>query len=192
MVSEIHADFSSKKKKEFWYCARYIQVSKVTLSKIDGRYRLVKEKLQYQIYQKNIYMYLPWHTKPFDATMVRATRTSKQRICLIRKTTTLHVQHTFLYTSMTSRHDYDVKMPNFTLYGGLKQTKKFSFSFWTWIWFLRISTSGEFAYIWQSKGVIRIIAKKIERTRIHFLSDVFAAIAVLGSSVTVHNILQGR
>ena len=128
----------------------------------------------------------------FDARMVRATRTSKQRIGWIRKTTTLHVQHTFLYTSMTSRHDYDVKMPNFTLYGGLKQTKKFSFSFWTWIWFLRISTSGEFAYIWQSKGVIRIIARTIERTRIHFLSDVFAAIALLGSSVTIHNILQGR
>ena len=125
--------------------------------------------------------------RPFDATMVRATRTSKQRIGWIRKATTLHVQHTFLYTSMTSRHDYDVKMPNFTLYGGLKQTKKFSFSFWTWIWFLRISTSGEFAYIWQSKGVLRIIAKTIERTRILFLSDVFAAIALLGSSVTVHN-----
>ena len=30
------------------------------------------------------------------------------------KTTTLHVQHTFLYISLPSLHGYDVKMPNFT------------------------------------------------------------------------------
>ena len=30
------------------------------------------------------------------------------------KTTTLHVQHTFLYISLPSLQDYDVKMPNFT------------------------------------------------------------------------------
>ena len=40
--------------------------------------------------------------------------------------------------------------------------------------------SGMFAYIWQSKWV-GIIAMKIERTRIHFLSNIFAAIAVLRS-----------
>ena len=38
-------------------------------------------------------------------------------IGLISKTTTLHVHHTFLYLSLTSLHDYDVKMPNFTFYG---------------------------------------------------------------------------
>ena len=30
----------------------------------------------------------------------------------------LHVQHTFLYISLPSLHDCDVKMPNFTFYGG--------------------------------------------------------------------------
>ena len=55
------------------------------------------------------------------------------------KTTTLHVQHVFLYISLPSLHDYDGKMPNFTFYGGHKQaTAKFSFPFWTWIWFLGI------------------------------------------------------
>ena len=36
-------------------------------------------------------------------------------IGLISKTTILHVHHTFLYISLLSLHDYDVKMPNFTL-----------------------------------------------------------------------------
>ena len=85
------------------------------------------------------------------------------------------------YISLPLLHDYDEKMPNFTFYGGRKQaTMKFSFPFWTWIWFLRNSTPGEFAYIWQSKWV-GTVAIKIEWTRIHFLSDVFAAVAVLGS-----------
>ena len=41
----------------------------------------------------------------------------KNAIGLISKTTTLHVHHTFLYISLTSLHDYDMKMPNFTFYG---------------------------------------------------------------------------
>ena len=36
-------------------------------------------------------------------------------IGLITKTTILHVHHAFLYISLSSLHDYDVKMPNFTL-----------------------------------------------------------------------------
>ena len=40
----------------------------------------------------------------------------------------------------------------------------------------RNSTPGGFAYIWQSRWV-GIIAIKTERTQIHFLSDVFAAVA---------------
>ena len=40
------------------------------------------------------------------------------------------MHHAFLYISSPLLHDYDVKMPNFTFYGGRKQeTKKFSFSF---------------------------------------------------------------
>ena len=63
----------------------------------------------------------------------------KKEIGWIGKTTTLHVQHAFLSISLPSLHDYDGKMPNFTFYGGRKQaTAKFSFSFYTWIWFLGI------------------------------------------------------
>ena len=38
------------------------------------------------------------------------------------KTTTLHVQHTFLYISLPSLHDYEMKMPNFTFYRGRQET----------------------------------------------------------------------
>ena len=45
----------------------------------------------------------------------------KKTIGLISKTTTSHVHHTLLYISFPFLHDYDVKMPNFTFYGGRKQ-----------------------------------------------------------------------
>ena len=38
----------------------------------------------------------------------------KKAIDFFSKATTLHVQHTFLYISFPSLHDYDLKMPNFT------------------------------------------------------------------------------
>ena len=47
-----------------------------------------------------------------------ATRTANKTIDLLSKTTTLHVQHTFLYISLPLLHDYCVKMPNFTFYVG--------------------------------------------------------------------------
>ena len=63
----------------------------------------------------------------------------KKAIGWIGKTTTLYVRHAFLYISLPSLHHYDVKITNFTFYGGRKQpTHKFSFSFWTWIWLVRI------------------------------------------------------
>ena len=40
-----------------------------------------------------------------------ATRTSKA-IVLLSEPATLHVHHAFLYISLPSLHDYDVKMPN--------------------------------------------------------------------------------
>ena len=46
----------------------------------------------------------------------------------------------------------------------------------------KTSTSGEFAYILQSKRV-GIMAIKIERARIHFLRDVFTLVAVVGSVI---------
>ena len=54
----------------------------------------------------------------------------KKAIGLLSKTTSLHRHHVFLYISLQSLHDYDVKMPNFTFYGGRKQAmSNFSFSF---------------------------------------------------------------
>ena len=39
-------------------------------------------------------------------------------IGLISKTTILHVHHAFLYISLPSLHDYNVKMSNYTMYRG--------------------------------------------------------------------------
>ena len=41
------------------------------------------------------------------------TRTAITQKVKIRQTTTLHVHHAFLYTSLPSLHDYNVKVPNF-------------------------------------------------------------------------------
>ena len=42
------------------------------------------------------------------------------------------MKHAFLYISLRSLHDYEVKMPNFTFYGGRKQATTYcSFSFKT-------------------------------------------------------------
>ena len=41
----------------------------------------------------------------------------KKTIGLDWQTTTLHVHHAFLYISLPSLYDYDVKMPNFTFCG---------------------------------------------------------------------------
>ena len=54
----------------------------------------------------------------------------KTAIDLLSKTKGLHVHQAFLHISLSFLHDYDVKMPNFTFYGGRKQaTTKLSFSF---------------------------------------------------------------
>ena len=45
----------------------------------------------------------------------------KKAVGSLRKTTTLHVHHAFLYISLPSLHDYDVKVPNCKFYGGRKQ-----------------------------------------------------------------------
>ena len=90
-------------------------------------------------------------------------------IGLLIKTSILHVHHAFLYISLPSLYDYDVKMSNFTLYRG-KYTSddEISSLFLNLDMVLRNSTLEGFAM-------------KTERTRIHFFSDVFSAVAVLGS-----------
>ena len=56
----------------------------------------------------------------------------KKKKVYIDKTTTLQVHHAFLYISLPSLHDHNVKIPNFTFGGGLedKTTTLFFFS-WT-------------------------------------------------------------
>ena len=67
----------------------------------------------------------------------------KKAIGLLRKTTTLHVHHAFLYISLPSLHDYDVKMPNCKFYGGRKQaTMNLFFSLYTWVRSLRNQLQG--------------------------------------------------
>ena len=73
-------------------------------------------------------------------------------------------------------NNYDVKLPNYTCYRGRKQaTTKLYLTSWSWILSL---LEFNFTRVRQSKWV-GIIAIKTEGTKIHFLSDVFAAIASL-------------
>ena len=50
-------------------------------------------------------------------------------VCLISKTTIRHMHHTFQYISLPLLHDYDLEMPNFTIYGERKQATSTKFSF---------------------------------------------------------------
>ena len=82
---------------------------------------------------------------------------------------------TFLFPFL---HDCDVKVPNFSFYGGRKEaTTKFYFSFCTWVWSQRIQLQEG-----SPKWVV-IIAIKAERTQIHLLSYVFIAVALLNLKV---------
>ena len=59
----------------------------------------------------------------------RRQRGRQRAIGLITKITIFHVHHAFLYISLPSLHDYDVKMPNFTFHRGSTQaTTKFPLS----------------------------------------------------------------
>ena len=60
----------------------------------------------------------------------QGSKNGKKAIGLISKTTTLNMHHTFLYISLPSLHNYNMNMPNFTIYGECKQaTTNFPFSF---------------------------------------------------------------
>ena len=65
----------------------------------------------------------------------------------ISKTTTLHVHYTFLYISLLLFHDYDVKIPGFTFYGG----PEIFFLFLNLDMVHRNSTPGDFANICHSE-----------------------------------------
>ena len=68
-----------------------------------------------------------------------------------------------MYISLPSLHDYDVKI---NLSAVLKK-----------------STPGKFAYTYHFQQ-IRINATKIEKSGIHFKTDVFAAVAVVDAAPT--------
>ena len=105
----------------------------------------------------------------------------QKAIDLLRKITTLHLYNAFLYFSLPSLHDYDARIPEFTLYGGHKQatTNFFSLSkLECCSQETKPSTLGNFAYIWCFQR-IGINATMFEKTRMHsFQCDVFAAVAV--------------
>ena len=96
--------------------------------------------------------------------MTTTTSDVKKAIGLLRKTISLHVHHAFLYISLPSLHDYDVKMPNCNSLNLSAVLKK--------------STPWKFAYTCHFQQ-IGINATKIEKTGIHFKTDVFATVAVV-------------
>ena len=64
------------------------------------------------------------------------------------KTTTVHVQHTFLYISLPSLHDYDVKSSHAMFYGGRKfTTTNFFLLFLNLGSVSKNSVPGKFSYI---------------------------------------------
>ena len=91
----------------------------------------------------------------------------------------LQVHHAFMYISLPSLHYYDVKMPNFTFCGGREhKTTTFFFFLWTSIQSFRIQLQKKIAKIWRIE-CDKISGIKFEAVRLHFLSDVFEAIAVV-------------
>ena len=97
------------------------------------------------------------------------------------KTTTLHVNHAFLYISLPSLHDYHVKRPNFTFCEGRKHAgnENIFFLFTNLDKADKNSAPEEFACIWQSKRV-GIITIETEKMQIHFSCDVFVAVTCRG------------
>ena len=68
-------------------------------------------------------------------------------------------------------HEYDVKLPNFTFYENVNIRRRISISLFKFGY----STTGELANNRKSDRVAKM-ALKFQRTRGHFLSDVFVAV----------------
>ena len=86
--------------------------------------------------------------------------------------------HPFLYISLPSLHDYDMKMPKWKFYGGRKQATTNLFFSLNLSSVLKKSTPGKFAYTCHFQQ-IGMKATKIEKTGIHFKTNVFTAFAVV-------------
>ena len=90
-----------------------------------------------------------------------------------------NMHHAFWYISLSPLHDYDVKLLNFTFCGGCEHTTMTFFFFsCTSTQSFRIQVHKKIANIWRIERN-RISAIKFEAARLHFLSDVFAAAAVV-------------
>ena len=88
------------------------------------------------------------------------------------------MHHAFSYISLPSFHDYDVKMPNCKFYGRRKQLSDDESFFSNLECGPQEINSREFAYTCYFQQ-IGINARKIEKTGIHFKTDVLAAVAVV-------------
>ena len=92
------------------------------------------------------------------------------------KTTALHEDDAF---STFALHNYDVKPPNATFYGGRERTAtNFPLSILTWIKSLRIQLYETFDKL----NGMEIDSMKIERTQIHFFSDLFIDVVVFSQA----------
>jgi len=92
----------------------------------------------------------------------------------------VHHADAFLYISLPLLHDYNVTLPNFTLYEGREhETTIFFFFLWTSIQSFRIQLQKNSPTLFWQIEQDGIRAKKFEAVRIHFLYDVFTAIAVV-------------
>ena len=99
----------------------------------------------------------------------------KKAIGFISKTTTLHAHQALLYISLPSLPDYNMKVPEFTFCRGREHKTTTFFSF-PELWYSPLEFNSK--NIWRSKRD-GICAIKFEAVRIHFLSDVFVAVAVV-------------
>ena len=92
------------------------------------------------------------------------------------KTTALNEDDDF---STFALHNYDVKPPNAASYGGHEHTATtFPLSFLTWIKSLRIQLY-EKSLTFDKLNGMEIDSMKIERTQIHFFSDLFIDVVVV-------------
>ena len=106
-----------------------------------------------------------------------STRTAKKAVALDWQNNNMH--HAFWYISLSPLHDYDVKILNFTFCRGCEHNTETFFAFsWTSIQSFRIQVHKKIVNIWpiERNGISAI---KFEEARLHFLRDIFAAVAVV-------------
>ena len=120
----------------------------------------------------------------FSTMTATSTRAAKKQKVLWSKQQLLTCSFLFLYISLPSLHDCDLKLPQATFYGGHKhKPTNFSFSL-NLVAVPKKSIPGKFTNIWDFTP-IRIIATKFEKQRIFFNSDVFDAVVMWKRSLYI-------